>query len=323
MVSVDCIRRVGLVALACSTMALAAVTSARAADDAPSAPVVAAPAPEAAPTAEQTIAAPAAPTAVAAVEPTPSAPAEILTPGETPAPIAAVPPPAAEPVAVAAPPAVPVADPVLIAVRERLARPVPGIDKADQAALVAFYATRTEGPAWTRNASYTAPAQAVLATLQSADDWGLDAKAFVVPPLVANANDRALADADIALSAAVLKYARQASGGRVDPSTLSRFNDLRGTFADPPAVIAGVTATKRPDVFLQALHPQNPQFMLLREALVKARHGGAPKVEAAPEPVKLSLASGPAVKPGASHPDVAAIRSRFAIAAQPRPRARH
>ena len=263
----------------------------------------------------------AAPVTVAAVE-APSAPAtpvlpavEILTPGETPAAVAAEPPPPPAPVVTAAPAVVvPVSDPVELAVRERLGKSIAGVDKADMAALVAFYATRTQGPVWTKDGQFTASAQAVITALRRADDWGLNAKTFVIPTLAPGADTAALADVEIQLATAILKYARQASGGRVDPSTLSRFNDHRGTFADPAAVLAGVSATAKPDVYLEALHPQHPQFQKLHEALVKALHGGPAKAEAVePETAKLSLAAGPDIKPGGQHADIALIRAHLGV----------
>ena len=289
------VRRFGSIALTSSALALWAVSPLQAAGD-----------PEAG----------AKPATVAAVEVPATAPVgEVLTPGETPAPVAVEPPRPAEPAVVTAPAAtVPVSDPILIAVRERLAKHVAGVDKADMAALVAFYAARTDGPVWTKDGKFTASAEAAMGALKNADDWGLEAKAFALPQLAAGADVGALADAEVELSKAALKYARQASGGRVDPSTLSRVNDERGTFADPSAVLTGIATSAKPDAYLEALHPQHPQFKKLHEALLKARHGGPAIVEpAAAEPAKLTLAAGPAIKPGASHPDVVLIRAHLHV----------
>ena len=297
------VSRLGAAVLASSTIALwAAMPMALAQNAAPSAEAATPPA------------------AVAAVE-TPAAPVktgvEVLTPGETPAAVAAEPPPPPAPVVTAAPAVVaPVTDPIELAVRERLSKPLAGVDKADMAALVAFYAARTQGPVWTKDGQLTAPAQAVMSAIRRADDWGLNAKAFVLPTPAAGADTAALADVEIQLGTAILKYARQASGGRVDPSTLSRFNDHRGTFANPATVLAGISATLKPDTYLEALHPQHPQFQKLQQALVRALHGGPAKPEpAAPEPAKLSLAAGPDIKPGGQHADIALIRAHLGVAA--------
>ena len=116
--------------------------------------------------------------AVPAVEPAVAKPTvEILAPGETPAAVAVEPPPSPAPVVTAAPVVVaPVTDAVELAVRERLTKPLPGVDKADTAALVAFYAARTEGPVWVKDGQLTAPAKTVIATLAKAADWGARSK---------------------------------------------------------------------------------------------------------------------------------------------------
>ena len=119
------------------------------------------------------------------------------------------------------------------------------------------------------------------------------------------------------VSTAALKYARQASGGRVDPSTLSRFNDHRGTFADPSAVLTGLAGTPKPDVYLEALHPQHPQYQKLHEALVKILRGDVAKAPVEVPEAKLALAAGPDLKPGAKHEDIALIRAHLKVESAP------
>ncbi len=290
------IARVRGTALASSLLALASASSVFAADETP-AQIATAP--------------------VAIEQPTAAAPAptgEILTPGETPVPLAPLASPDAQvPPAVAVAP-VPVADPILIAIREQLAKPSANIDKADAAALTAFYASRTEGPLWIASGAFTPAAKALMAELANADDWALSAKSYPLPSL-ATADPAVQATAEIALSSAALRYAHDASGGRINPATLSRFNDQRGTFADPSKVMADLAASSEPDAVLRNLHPKHPQFALLRNELLKARHGAAPKAVVAAEPTapKLVPATGPTLKPGTNHPDVAQIRERLAV----------
>ncbi len=302
------LRRMSAVALASSAIALSAAWPGVAAEEAGTPqqpPVLAEPSP-----------------VRAAPEPSPVTPTpvtiEVLPPSETPAPVASEPPPPAAPpvtVAVPATPA-PAHDPVLVAVRDLLAKPVAGADKADQVALTAFYATRTQGPVWLAEGKFTPNAEAVMAVLRNADDWGLEAKSFARPELGTASDASALAQAEVTLSASVLKYARQASGGRVDPSTLSRVNDQRGTFADPAAVLAGVSQAAKPAAYLEALHPAHPQFQLLHEALVKLRHAEPAKTVAPePEAPKLTLEKGPSLKPGANNPDIASIRKFLSVPA--------
>jgi L,D-transpeptidase YcbB len=259
--------------------------------------------------------------ALAAEDPaTPVAvPAAIVTPD--PAPAAAVAPaiaePAAAPPVVAAPviaaPIVAVVDPVIEAIRLRLAKPASSWDKGSVAALNAFYGARADGSVWTDRAGFNERATATMAELRKADDWGLSASAFVLPKLEAQPSSEQLVDAEITLGLAVLKYARQASGGQVDPAILSRFNDHRGTFVEPRLVLSQMASSAKPATVLQSFHPQHAQFQLLHEALIKLRKGGEP----VPDPVKALptvAATGPSLKPGVTHPDIAIIRERLAIA---------
>ena len=74
------------------------------------------------------------------------------------------------------------------------------------------------------------------------------------------------ADAEIALSLAILEYARHARGGRADPLSLSRNLDRKPQLLDPRSVIEAAASTDSPDAYLRALHPQHPQFERLRQA---------------------------------------------------------
>jgi L,D-transpeptidase YcbB len=217
--------------------------------------------------------------------------------------------------AVAQPPA-PEVDPTLALVRRRLAEPARGnVDRGDRAALAAFYAERTGGLLWMRENRFTPRAQDAMAEIASADDWGLNARDFELPQLSSGeAAPAALADAEIVLGLAVLKYARHARGGRLEPREISRYIDQAPTLRDPRVVLAAVAATDAPAAYLRSLHPQNPQFERLRQALIKVRAGGS-RPDARAEP-QVRLPNGPVLKPGMDHPDVALLRRRLKVAAE-------
>jgi murein L,D-transpeptidase YcbB/YkuD len=203
-----------------------------------------------------------------AVAPTPS-PANAVAPA-TPVP----------PQTEAAAPA-PAADPVIASIRSKLADAAlrKGADPADLAALDAFYAERSGPPVWVTPMGFSARAQAAIDEIGKADDWGLQASAFQLPPagtLPKTADEQAVAE--IKLQLAVLKYARFARGGRVNPASLSKILDLDPPLRDPKIVLAEISASPDPDVYLQSLHPKHEQFQNLRQALLKARGGdGASK----------------------------------------------
>ena len=147
-------------------------------------------------------------------------------------------------------------------------------ERADREALKQFYAERQNDPMWTTQTGYTAAAEAARAEIARADDWGLQASAYRIPALSAGReltrDERA--DAEVALSLAILQYARHARGGRTDPISLSRNLDRQPPLLDPRTVIEAAATTSAPDAYLRSLHPQHPQFERLRRLYLVAKH---------------------------------------------------
>jgi L,D-transpeptidase YcbB len=223
-------------------------------------------------TAEQ----PAAPTPAANALPSAAAPSSTATVPAPSAPTTASPTPpnaAAEPV--------PASDPIVASIRSKLgdANLRKGADPADLAALDAFYANRSGPPVWVTPMGFSAKAQAVINEIGKADEWGLSASAFQLPPagaLTDSPDEQAVAE--IKLQLAILKYARYARGGRANPASLSKILDQDPPIRDPKMVLAEISVLSTPDAYLQSLHPKHEQFQNLRKALVKARGGdGASK----------------------------------------------
>ena len=181
-------------------------------------------------------------------------------------------PPATEaaPEVVQEPPPPP-AHPVVAAIREKLA----SAKGDDSIALQEFYAARTEPPLWVSDTGLTPKAQAAVKEIQDANQWGLDASAFDPPSADAQlASVEEQAEAEIKLGLAILKYARYARGGRLQPSRVNKLFDQRPPVRAPKAVLAEIAAADAPDAYLRSLHPQHPQFQKLRQALANA--GGDP-----------------------------------------------
>lgn len=176
----------------------------------------------------------------------------------------------------AAPAPAPAADPVVASIRSKLADAAlrKGADPADLAALEAFYAERSGPPVWVTPMGFSARAQAAIDEIGKAGDWGLSASDFQLPPagtLPKTVDEQAMAE--IKLQLAVLKYARFARGGRVNPASLSKILDLDPPIRDPKIVLAEISVSPDPDSYLQSLHPKHEQFQNLRQALLKARGG--------------------------------------------------
>jgi murein L,D-transpeptidase YcbB/YkuD len=173
--------------------------------------------------------------------------------------------------------AMPAADRVVAIIRAKLVDPDLRKDANadDLAALKAFYAARTGAPLWMTDMGFSKRGQAALFEIEKADDWGLDAKAFALPPAGAlPEGEEAEALAEIKLDLAILKYARFARGGRFNPSELSDAFDQKPPLLDPEVVLTEIEAAEEPDAYLRSLHPKHEQFVRLHQALLKVRGEG-------------------------------------------------
>ena len=150
-------------------------------------------------------------------------------------------------------------------------------DREDRAALAKFYAGRQQEPVWIAATGLTPAAEAAIAEMRRADDWGLDVAAFQLPALPTASGSElsraSRADAEIALSLAILKYARHARGGRAEPTSLSRNLDRKLPLLDPGQVIEQASKAPTPDTYLRSLHPQHPQFEALRQKYLALKQG--------------------------------------------------
>jgi L,D-transpeptidase YcbB len=142
----------------------------------------------------------------------------------------------------------------------------------DLAAAEAFYAAHNGPALWLTSAGITPEGQAVLGALSEAGEWGLDPSSFTVPPASyhpTTADDQAATE--IAISLAVLKYARAARGGLADPESVSKVFGQTPSLKAPETVLTEIAATSSPAAYLTDLHPKHEQFIALRQALPKAQ----------------------------------------------------
>ncbi|MDX2289243.1 MAG: L,D-transpeptidase family protein [Hyphomicrobiaceae bacterium] len=170
-------------------------------------------------------------------------------------------------------------DPIVEAVRALLTttpKPRRKDDADDLAAITAYYEAHRHAPIWTGGAGMTENAKRVLREIAEAADWGLVPSDFELPALPEQSPAvTKLAEAELALSVAVLKYARHARGGRLEPSAVSRKFDQKPVVFEPGSVLAAIARAEAADAYLRSLHPKHPQFELLRRALIAARTAAA------------------------------------------------
>jgi len=277
-------------------------------------------------------------TTPAAIDPAPAAEtanAPAATPPSTPADSAAAPAADAKPSTAEPPKAtaalpdtstpadataqvLPPADPVIAGVRERVAALGKSVSEDEAAALSAYYGDLTGTAMWASTNGLTEKGKAVVAEIERAENWGLPASAFDVPAAsLANLTPEAAADAELKVSIAVLKYARFARGGRINPRNISQLMDQSPTLVPPRTVLTEINAAASPDAYLTSLHPKHQQFEALRQVLLKLR-GGTEKEEeqdVADPALAVKLPMGRIIRPGSSDEQVSLLRQRLKVTA--------
>jgi L,D-transpeptidase YcbB len=240
-------------------------------------------------------------------------PAELPPQIEAPA-VLAEPVAPAEP-AGAAPPAVPHFD-----VQPELAGPVQSLESVIAARLSAdrkdqeiatFYAERGNAPLWIDNGRLGERARDAIARIARADEDGLDVSGFVLPD--ANGTDgsfEALASAEIALSKAAVSYARQAQGGRIEPSSVSAYITAKPVRPARAEVLAKLADARDVSVALDAYNPPHDGYTALRQRLAELR-AEKRNVEVVPPVVP----PGATLKAGMEDDRVPLLRARLSLPA--------
>lgn len=187
--------------------------------------------------------------------------------------------------------------------------------RAQKDALLDYYAVPAQKLLWVNDKGLTERAKLVIAEIAKADDYGLRASDYKLPeadsfnPSELGAKDW-LADAEATLSAAVLDYAKDARGGRLEPVRLSKNLDPTLALPDPSEVLASIAIRSDPGAYLRSFQPDQPQFEALRQKLIELR-GGSVAEEATPAVV--TIPDGPTLKFGMEHEQVALLRTRLDV----------
>ncbi|MGQ0455792.1 MAG: L,D-transpeptidase family protein [Hyphomicrobium sp.] len=191
------------------------------------------------------------------------------------------------------------------------------LELGDRATLRAYYSGRDYAPVWVDQRGPTRAARLAIDELSKAEGWGLSAAAFglsaVKAPMAAGRwTEGETARAELEISTLVLKYARQARGGRIaEPEKqLTTYIDRAPRLPETSAVMAEVTLAADPGAVLRAYHPQHPQFFKLKDLLARL------KSETATQQTFAIAEKGPALAPGKSYPEITTLRQRFAVAAE-------
>ncbi len=168
-----------------------------------------------------------------------------------------------------------------IRVRLEIDRMAPARDAGERrirSAIAGFHAKHEAGLVWIDGRGLKRAARAVAEEMSEARSWGLNPRRYALDDLRLDDGqkdwtiERQIA-AEIAISRAVLSYARDAQGGRVAPSRLSLDFDRRPPLLAPSRILSDASSTQDPAAFLRGLHPQHEQFQRLRAAYVELLSG--------------------------------------------------
>lgn len=181
-------------------------------------------------------------------------------------------------------------------------------------ALLDYYAVPDQKLLWVDEKGLTERAKLVMAEIGKADDYGLRASDYELPdagsfnPSELGAKDW-LADAEAKLSTAVLNYAKDARGGRIEPVRLSKNLDPTLALPDPSEVLAVIAIRSDPGAYLRSFQPDQPQFEALRQKLIELRGGKEEEVKTS----VVTIPDGPTLKFGMVHEHVALLRTRLEV----------
>jgi L,D-transpeptidase YcbB len=155
-------------------------------------------------------------------------------------------------------------------------------DEKERAAIFKQYSGFGYKPMWTVDGKPTERAQLVLNVLAAAEEEGLDTARYLPAGLAnfeANLASRSftteeLAQLEVGLTVASLRYARHISGGQFDPRKLSLYHDVKSNSVDPEVALKVLRFSPYPQQYLQSLAPSLQEYRLLKAELTKYKSAG-------------------------------------------------
>ena len=191
-------------------------------------------------------------------------------------------------------------------------KPVTRVAKEVRQAILDLYWNAGFKPLWLTGNAPSERALTILAFAAKVSEDGLEPMAYLPAGLSSFSNvteqvgidPQALAQFDIAMTAAMLKLAREISGGQFEPNSLSRYNDITPQRVDPAQALKILAWTPFPEAYLNDLKPKHPSYELMKAELAKLRASNQ-------KPPYEKIAEGKPVKEGKSDPRISLVRDRM------------
>jgi len=180
----------------------------------------------------------------------------------------------------------------------------------DAQELYYFYGARNFEPLWlsTENeqVSFSDKAQSIIDLLQDAQSYGLRPTDYLGNGInidAAGSDPLKLAEVETAFTDAAILYAKHASGGRINPRSVSKSISLSPPTVNLSDLRVELVTSADPAAMLEALHPTHVEFAALRKELAKRLNG--PPIE------QVILPAGKLMKLGKSDPRTPMLRERL------------
>ncbi|GAB4285386.1 MAG: L,D-transpeptidase family protein [Roseovarius sp.] len=180
---------------------------------------------------------------------------------------------------------------------------------ADDRDIAAFYRANGFEAVWTgEGEEYRARRSALLSAMDSVDLHGLPPArhdvARLIDTLALVRTPRERGFAEVAMSRAFIRLAREMQSGVLDPASIDEGIKRRGVYRDASTYLTGLVESRHPRAYIRTLVPQTREYTrLMKEKMhleqVIARGGWGPTVPAR------------ALAPGDSGPAVVALRNRL------------
>ena len=174
-----------------------------------------------------------------------------------------------------------------------------------------LYAANLSGPLWVSGDASKPRVQKVMQHLRTSDEWGLRPAdyRFDIPQSFNDDQEKVQFEIDFSLH--VLKYIDHARNGRFRPTELSLWYEGAFNAADNMELLPRLAESKEPSRVLEAQHPQYEGFRNLRRAYLKQRSDKDDLKQ-----LRLPR-SGPMLRRGMRHPDVAILRQLLDAPVEP------
>lgn len=176
-----------------------------------------------------------------------------------------------------------------------------------------FYGARHFEPLWLTvegdEVRFSVNAEKIIEVFRRSELEGFRPSDYLTDELdlaAAGTDPLRLAALETAFSAAALRYAQDAYGGRVAPTAVYSTWTLAPRRIDETAMLIRLAASDNPDQLLYDLSPRHREFLQLREALARFYDGSV--IDTA-----VTIPDGPLLRLGATDERVALLRQRLDV----------